>query len=108
LNGSSDFGGGEGAVSLAEGGDLEGGIWGFPDGRVDGPFEGVSESRERRGGLKILPSAWCWARTGDEACALRLCLFDGMPRAEARLLAIEELTSRWGLCAAGRLCDCCL
>ncbi len=28
-----------------------------------------------------------------------------MPRADARLLAIEELISRWGRWAAGRLCD---
>ena len=67
-------------------------------------FEAVSASFDLRCGLTILPSACCWASAGDEACALRRCLFDGIPRAEARLLAIEEPTSRCGLWAAAKLC----
>lgn len=47
-------------------------------------------------GVKTLPSALWWARTGEEAWPLPFlrCLLDGMPRADARLLAIEELMSR--------------
>ena len=53
----------------------------------------------------ILPSTLCWFNIGDDAWPLRLCLVDGMPRADARLLAIEELTSRGARWAAGKLCD---
>ena len=70
-----------------------------------GVFDGVLASLDRRGGLRILPSAFCWFSVGDGACALLRCLFDGMPLADAKLLAIEEPTSRCGRCAAGRLCD---
>ena len=47
-------------------------------------------------GVNTLPSALWWAKTGEEAWPLPLlrCLLDGMPRADAKLLAIEELTSR--------------
>ena len=58
----------------------------------------ASPSFDLLGGVKTLPSALCWAKTGEEAWPLPLlrCLLDGMPRADARLLAIEELTSRGG------------
>ena len=61
-------------------------------------FEAVSPSFDLLGGVKTLPSAFWWAKTGEEAWPLPLlrCLFDGMPRADARLLAIEELMSRGG------------
>lgn len=56
----------------------------------------ASPSFDLRGGVKTLPSALWWAKTGEEAWPLPFlrCLLDGMPRADARLLAIEELTSR--------------
>ena len=56
----------------------------------------ASPSFDLRGGVKTLPSALWWAKTGEEAWPLPLlrCLLDGMPRADARLLAIDELTSR--------------
>ena len=56
----------------------------------------ASPSLDLRGGVKTLPSALWWAKTGEEAWPLPLlrCLLDGMPRADARLLAIDELTSR--------------
>lgn len=70
-------------------------------------FEAASPSFDLLGGVKSLPSAFWWAKTGEEAWPLPLlrCLFDGMPRADARLLAIEELMSRGARWAAGRLCD---
>lgn len=60
------------------------------------PFEVASPSFDFLVGVKILPSALCWAKTGEEAWPppLLRCLLDGIPRADARLLAIEELTSR--------------
>ena len=59
-------------------------------------FGDASPSFDLRGGGKTLPSALWWAKTGEEAWPLPLlrCLLDGMPRADARLLAIDELTSR--------------
>ncbi len=59
-------------------------------------FETASPSFDLRGGVNTLPSALWWAKTGDEAWPLPFlrCLLDGMPRADAKLLAIEELTSR--------------
>lgn len=66
----------------------------------DTVFEAASPSFDRLGGVKTLPSAFWWAKTGEEAWPLPFpvlrCLFDGMPRADARLLAIEELMSRGG------------
>ena len=61
-------------------------------------FEAAVPSCDLLGGVKTLPSAFWWASTGEEAWPLPLlrCLFDGMPRADARLLAIEELMSRGG------------
>ena len=58
----------------------------------------ASPSFDLLGGVKTRPSAFWWAKTGEEAWPLPLlrCLFDGMPRADARLLAIEELMSRGG------------
>lgn len=82
--------------------------WGFGGDFSELDFvvvEATSPVVDLRGGIRILPSAWCWARTGDETWPLRRCLLDGMPRAEAKLLAMEELASRWGRCAAARLCD---
>ena len=65
---------------------------------VGGPvaLRDASPSFDLRGGVKTLPSALWWANTGEEAWPLPLlrCLLDGMPRADARLLAIDELTSR--------------
>lgn len=68
---------------------------------VDGEdvvFEAASPSFDLLCGVKTLPSAFCWAKTGEETWPLPLlrCLLDGMPRADARLLAIEELMSRGG------------
>ena len=66
----------------------------------DTDFAVASPSFDLLGGVKTLPSAFWWARTGEEAWPLPFpllrCLFDGMPRADARLLAIEELMSRGG------------
>ena len=64
----------------------------------DVDFEAATPSCDLLGGVKTLPSAFWWANTGEEAWPLPLlrCLFDGIPRAEARLLAIEELMSRGG------------
>ena len=59
-------------------------------------FEAVSASFDLLVGVKTLPSALWLAKTGEEAWPLLRCLFDGMPRAEAKLLAIEELMSRGG------------
>ena len=61
-------------------------------------LEAASPSFDLLGGGNTLPSAFWWAKTGEEAWPLPLlrCLFDGMPRADARLLAIEELMSRGG------------
>lgn len=61
-------------------------------------LEAASPSFDLLGGVKTLPSAFWWAKTGEEAWPLPFlrCLFDGMPRADARLLAIEELISRGG------------
>lgn len=61
-------------------------------------FEAASASFGLLCGVKTLPSAFWWAKTGEEAWPLPLlrCLFDGIPRADARLLAIEELMSRGG------------
>ena len=58
----------------------------------------ASPSFDLLGGVKTLPSAFWWAKTGEEAWPLPFlrCLLDGMPRADAKLLAIEELTSRGG------------
>ena len=41
---------------------------------------------------------------GDDVCLSLRCLFDGIPLADARLLAIEELMSRGGRCAGSGLC----
>lgn len=59
-------------------------------------FGAASPSFDLLGGVKTLPSALWWAKTGEEAWPLPLlrCLLDGIPRADARLLAIEELISR--------------
>lgn len=64
----------------------------------DVAVEAASPSFDLLGGVKTLPSAFWWAKTGEEAWPLPFlrCLFDGMPRADARLLAIEELMSRGG------------
>lgn len=60
-------------------------------------FVGPSANLDLLCGLTIFPSACCWAKTGRGAWPLLRCLLDGIPRAEARLLAIEELASRCGL-----------
>ena len=52
---------------------------------------------DRLGGLSSFPSGFC-ARSGDDICRSLRCLFDGIPRADARLLAMEELISRGGTC----------
>lgn len=62
----------------------------------DAMFEAASPRFDLLGGVKSLPSALRLAKTGEEAWPLLRCLFDGMPRAEAKLLAIEELMSRGG------------
>lgn len=47
----------------------------------------------------MLPGAWSFVTVGDRACPL----FARIPLADARLLAIEELTSR---AATGGRCEC--
>ena len=83
-------------ISLVEG--TSGVIGTFSVVDKDVAFEAAAPSCDLLGGVKTLPSAFWWARTGEEAWPLPLlrCLFDGMPRADARLLAIEELMSRGG------------
>lgn len=60
-------------------------------------FALCSPNLDLLGGLNTFPSALCWAKTGEDAWPLLRCLFDGIPRADARLLAIEELISRGAL-----------
>ena len=55
------------------------------------------------GGLRAFPSAF-GGRTGDDIGLSFRCLLDGIPRADARLLAMEELTSRECICAGSGLC----
>ena len=61
-------------------------------------FAAASPSFDLLGGVKTLPSAFWWAKTGEEAWPLPLlrCRLEGIPRADARLLAMEELMSRGG------------
>lgn len=55
------------------------------------------------GGLRTFPSAF-GGRSGDDVCLSLRCMLDGIPRADARLLAMEELISRGGRCAGNGLC----
>ena len=70
-----------------------------------GVFAAEVASLDRRGGVRILPSALCWFKVGEEAGPLLRCLLEGIPLAEARSLAIAEPASRDGRCAAGKLWD---
>lgn len=99
-------GGEEGLVASFDWGVIWCGDMGdFSDSDVLGGLVVGSPSFALRWGLTILPSTWAGATTGEEAWPLLRCLLDGMPRADARLLAMDELTSRGGRWVAGRLCD---
>lgn len=67
--------------------------------------DGYSESLGRRPGVVSFPSACCVEEAGEAGLPRRCWRLGGIPRAEARLLAMEELMSRGGSgCVA---CDCC-
>ena len=53
--------------------------------------------------LRALASAFV-CTSGDEVCLSLRCLLEGIPRADARLLAIAVLISRGGRCAGSGLC----
>jgi len=70
--------------------------------------DGYSESLGRRPGVVSFPSACCDEEAGEAGLPRRCWRLVGMPRAEARLLAMEELMSRGGnRCVACCCCCCC-
>ena len=95
--GSEGAFGGRGSVRFVRG---IGGVGGAGRWSCSGIDLGVTSVFDR---LRTLASAFVCI-SGDDVCLSLRCLFDGIPRADARLLAIDELISRGGRCAGNELC----